>query len=104
MTTTQIEPLDLRKPPAKFLFQMNECVLESLSAALTMTMTMETFHSCRKRIGQLASKYTETASWSTGIIELGLYLTIFGIDTKAHTYAMILIAKDLRSETLILRK
>jgi hypothetical protein len=82
MTAAEIDPLELREPAREFFFDMNERAREVLCRAFAMAMNMKAFE-CRRELGRkILSEDAETGAWGTGVVELCLYLTIFGIDAK----------------------
>jgi hypothetical protein len=52
-------------------------------------MAMETFDASRQRFGQLLCEHSEPAAWGAGIVELGFYLTVFWVDSKAARDRML---------------
>ena len=69
-----------------------------------MAMAMEAFDAFRQNLRQLLRKYTEPASWGAGVVEFGLYLTVFRVDTKPVRHKMLGEMGHFWQHPLILRK
>ena len=59
---------------------------EDIGSTLAMTMDVETFDAggevIRRR--QVFGQDAEAGAWGAGIVQLGLYLAVLGIDAKAE--------------------
>jgi len=83
VTSTQIQPFQLRKPATEFFLDMLERAFQLVGIRLTMTMTVETFNTFGQLLRKQVGRYTETCTRRTRVIELYFHLRIFGIDTDA---------------------
>ena len=84
MTTTKVDPLNLREPLRELLFDMLQRALKDVAATLTMTMAMETLDIAGQRVRQFVGRNTKAGAWSTGIVEQRLYLRILRIDAQSQ--------------------
>ena len=64
---------------------------------------MKALDACGKFIGQQVGCDTETATWSTGIVEFGLNLGVLGVDTDSARDRVVGLGGRL-IETVVLRE
>ena len=74
MTTTKVDPLQLREPLGEFLFNMLQAPFEDVCPTLAMTMTMEAADVSGQLFGQLVGRDAKAGAWGTGIIQEGAHL------------------------------
>ena len=86
VATAKVNPLEMGKPRGEFIYNMFERAREGFGTALAMAMDVETLDG-RWEIGgrgEVGSKDTEAGAGGAGVVELGLNLAVFGIDTEAY--------------------
>ena len=82
VTTTEIEPLQLREPAGKLLFNMYECAFQHIGTTFAMTMAMEPFYVGRQLVRQLVGSNAKTGTWGAGVIEHRAHLGVLGINAQ----------------------
>ena len=83
MATTEVQPLQFRKPVSELLFQVLQRMLQCVGGGFSVAMAMEALDAFRQFFRQLLCQEAETCPWSAGIVKVGLYLRVLRID--AHT-------------------
>ena len=83
VTTTHINPFDLRKPWLKALFDYAECVFEVVRCRFAKCVKVESFDASRELCRELVADDTKARTWRTWVVEVGLYIGIFGVDAYA---------------------
>ena len=84
MTATEINPLYLREPSRKFVFDVLQGSLKNVGTALAMAMTVEAANVTGQLLGQLVGTDTKACAWSARIIKQRAHLRVFRIDTQAQ--------------------
>ena len=68
MSSTEINPFQLRKPMRKLFFYMLKRALEHVCPTLTVAMAMKASDITRQRLGQFIRSNTKTCTWCARII------------------------------------
>ena len=89
VSATKVKPFDLGQPFAELLLNVHKGILQCVRARLAVAVAMEALDSGRELIGQQVGCDTETATGSTGVVELGLNLGVLGVDADSARYRVV---------------
>ena len=86
VTAAEVDPLQTGEPGGELIYNMYERAREGLGAALAVAVDMESFDGGGKVFGggEVAGEDAEAGAGGAGVVELGLYLAVFGVDRKRH--------------------
>ena len=84
MAATEVDPFQLRKPPSELILDMGQRTLKGIASTLAVAMDMEARDVGRQLLGQTRRQDSEARAWRTRIVEQGLNLTVFRVDSQPH--------------------
>ena len=98
VAAAHVEPFDLREQVAESLLDPHECLFEVVGGRLAQRVEVQPFDALRQ-CGQLVGGNAQSRPGGTGVVEVGLYLGVFGVDAQSARHA-VAVGHDLGVEVL----